>query len=65
MTRPTLFDYVATTEELDRAAAGLFDVIASGDVKIEIGQRFALEDAAKAHVALGSRNTIGATILTL
>ena len=65
MTRPTLFDYVATVEELDKAATGLFDVIGSGDVRIEIGQRFRLEDAAKAHEALGSRNTIGATILTL
>lgn len=65
MTRPTLFDYVATTEELDHAAAALFDVIASGAVKIEIGQRFALEDTALAHEALAARKTVGATVLTL
>ena len=65
MTRPTLFDYVATPEDLDLAADALFAVIQSGTVKIEIGQRFALEDMAKAHVALAARQTVGATILTL
>ena len=29
LTRPTLFDYVATTEELDASAAALFEVLAS------------------------------------
>ena len=35
-TRPTLFDYIATTEELDASAAALFGMIASGKVQIEI-----------------------------
>ena len=63
VTRPTLFDYVATTEELDEAAAALFAVIASGAVKIEIGQRFDLADIAKAHTALAARETTGATVI--
>ena len=63
VTRPTLFDYVATTEELDEAAAALFAVIASGAVKIEIGQRFDLADIAKAHSALAARETTGATVI--
>jgi NADPH2:quinone reductase len=62
-TRPTLVDYVATTEELDASAAALFEVIASGQVKIEIGQTFALTDARQAHEALESRATIGASLL--
>lgn len=62
-TRPTLVDYVATTEELDASAAALFEVIASGKVKIEIGQTFPLADARQAHQALESRATIGASLL--
>lgn len=62
-TRPTLFDFVATTEELDAAAAELFGMIASGKLKIEIGQTFPLADAQAAHVALESRATIGASLL--
>ena len=62
-TRPTLFDYVATTEELDASAAALFDMIVSGRVHIEIGQTFALSSARQAHEALENRSTIGASLL--
>jgi NADPH2:quinone reductase len=62
-TRPTMGDYQTTTEELDASAAALFELIASGKVKIEIGQTFALGDARKAHEALESRATIGASLL--
>lgn len=62
-TRPTMFDYASTTEELDESAAALFAVIASGAVKIEIGQTFPLSEARKAHEALESRNTVGASLL--
>lgn len=63
LTRPTLFDYVPTTDELDASSAALFEVIASGAVKIAIGQEFPLERAADAHRALESRATTGATVL--
>ncbi|HEX7760674.1 MAG TPA: quinone oxidoreductase [Caulobacteraceae bacterium] len=63
MTRPTMGDYTATPEELDESASALFAVIASGQVKIEIGQRFALKDTRAAHEALQGRETIGATVL--
>jgi NADPH2:quinone reductase len=62
-TRPTLFDYVATTQELDASAAALFEMISSGKVEIEIGQTFTLADAAKAHEALEARTTVGSTLL--
>jgi len=62
-TRPTMADYHATTEELDASAAALFDLIGSGRIEIEIGQTFALADARKAHEALESRSTIGASLL--
>ena len=63
LTRPTLFDYVETRERLEASAARLFAMIASGKVRIEIGRRFPLADAADAHRALEARATTGSTIL--
>jgi len=63
LTRPTLFDYIATPEELAESAGALFDVIRSGAVKIEIGQTFPLREARRAHEALEGRQTIGASLL--
>jgi NADPH2:quinone reductase len=63
LTRPTMYDYVATREELETAAKDLFDMVASGKVKIEVKQRFALKDAAEAHRALEARKTSGSTVL--
>ncbi|MDB5428000.1 MAG: qor [Phenylobacterium sp.] len=62
-TRPTMGDYQTTPEELDASAAALFEMIASGRIKIEIGQTFPLAEARKAHEALESRATIGASLL--
>jgi NADPH:quinone reductase len=63
LTRPTLFHYIRTSEELQKTADDLFDVIVSGAVKIAVNQRFRLADAAAAHEALHSRATTGATVL--
>lgn len=63
LTRPTLFDYVATTEELDESAGALFDQIASGAIKVEIGQTFPLDRVRDAHEALAGRRTTGSTLL--
>ena len=60
LTRPTLYDYTATPEDLAASAAALFEVIASGTVKIEIGQTFPLSEARRAHEALEGRETVGA-----
>ena len=65
LTRPTLFSYIATREELEQSAAELFDMVRSGKVKVEVGQRFALKDAAEAHRQLEARKTTGSTVLTL
>ncbi|MEQ8449644.1 MAG: quinone oxidoreductase [Nitratireductor sp.] len=62
-TRPTLFTYVAKRANLESAAANLFSVVAGGAVKIEINQRYALEDAARAHADLEGRKTTGTSIL--
>lgn len=63
LTRPRLFDYIATTAELDESAAALFAVLESGAVKIEVGQTFPLSQARAAHEALEGRRTTGATLL--
>ena len=63
VTRPTLAHYTHTPAEQQETADDLFAVIRSGAVKIAVHQRFALADAARAHEALHSRNTTGATVL--
>lgn len=65
LTRPTLFDYVAARDELETAARELFEIVTSGKVRIEIGQRVPLKDAAEAHRALEARETSGSTVLTI
>ena len=62
-TRPTMADYTATRAELEDSAGALLGMLASGKLHVEIGQRFKLADARKAHEALEGRETIGATVL--
>jgi NADPH2:quinone reductase len=63
LTRPMLFHYIARRADLDRAARELFEVIGRGVVRIEIGQTYALQDAAQAHRDLEARRTVGSTVL--
>ena len=62
-TRPTLFDYIKSREDLASRAADLFARLASGKIKAHIGQRVPLREAAAAHRDLESRRTIGSTVL--
>lgn len=63
LTRPSLFHYIATPEELQRRAAHLFLVLKAGTVKVPPITRFALPEAAAAHTLLESRETVGKIIL--
>jgi len=63
LTRPTLMTYTAAREDLLASAQALFEVVESGAVRIEIGQRFPLAEAAAAHRALEARRTTGSTVL--
>jgi len=63
LTRPTLAHYTRDAKELQQTADDLFAIIATGAVKIEIHQRFALAKARRAHEALHARATVGATVL--
>jgi NADPH2:quinone reductase len=63
LTRPTLFHYTASVEQLDETAADLFDVIGQGAVRIAPPKRYALSDAAQAHRDLEARKTTGSLVL--
>ncbi len=63
LTRPKLDDYTATRAELEETAGGLFDVVASGAVKIEVNQTYPLSEAVQAHRDLEARRTTGSTVL--
>ena len=63
LTRPMLGHYVAARDELVAAATRLFDVVGSGAVKVDVGQSYALCDAAAAHRDLEARKTTGSTLL--
>jgi NADPH2:quinone reductase len=65
LTRPTLFHYIATREQLEQSAKELFEMVSTGKVKIEVQQRFPLKDAAEAHRQLEGRKTTGSTVLTV
>jgi NADPH:quinone reductase len=63
LTRPTLWHYVATRQQLDAAARELFALVKSKKIRVRIGQRYSLADAAEAHRDLEARRTTGSTVL--
>ena len=65
VTRQTLFTHIATRESTQAMADELFAVVASGQVKIHIDQRYPLAQVQQAHRDLEARKTTGSTILTL
>lgn len=65
VTRPTLYHYYAEPAERAAGSARVWDLIASGAVKVSIGQHYALGDVAQAHRDLEARRTTGSTVLTV
>lgn len=63
LTRPSLFAYISRRADLESAARELFRMVSSGKLKLRIGQRYALADAADAHRDLEARRTTGSTVL--
>ncbi|MYM87776.1 NADPH:quinone reductase [Rugamonas sp. FT82W] len=63
ITRPSMMAYLSTREELEAATKSLFGVVGSGEVKVEVRQRYALADVAQAHTELEARKTTGSSIL--
>lgn len=63
LTRPSLFAYIAKREDLDAAAKELFRAVTTRKVKLHVGQRYPLLEAAQAHRDLEARKTVGSTVL--
>lgn len=65
LTRPALADYIADPAEKAELASEIFGHIAAGRIRIEINQRYALQDAVQAHRDLEARKTIGSSIFVI
>jgi NADPH:quinone reductase len=65
LTRPALADYIADPAEKADLAGEMFGHVAAGRIKIEINQRYALEDAAQAHSDVESRKTTGSSVFVI
>jgi len=65
VTRPALADYIADPAEKSELARELFGHVAEGRIRIEINQRYALQDAAQAHRDLEGRRTTGSSIFVV
>lgn len=63
LTRPTLFDYVASRAELEATAQDLFDVLERRVVALDAPRRYPLDEAARAHADLEGRRTSGPSVL--
>ncbi|MDP9895449.1 NADPH2:quinone reductase [Variovorax boronicumulans] len=63
VSRPTLRTFIATAADLRRGAAALFDAVLGGQVTLEVGHRYPLAEARRAHEELESRATTGAAVL--
>ena len=65
VTRPALADYISDPAEKAELAGELFGHVAAGRIRIEINQRYALKDAAQAHLDLEARRTTGSSIFVV
>jgi NADPH2:quinone reductase len=63
VSRPGFSHYVAEMGGLAAASAELFDLVARGVLRVEIGRTYALRDAATAHRDLEARAFFGSALL--
>ncbi len=63
ITRPAIMHYVAKREDLLQTASAVFEAMQQGIIRATINYEYALKDAAKAHQAIESGKTTGATVL--
>ena len=64
LTRPKLWDFIATREELDSRVSELFSWIAAGELDVRIAARLPMSEAAEAHRLLQGRSLAGKILLT-
>ncbi|WP_322857615.1 quinone oxidoreductase family protein [Mycobacterium shigaense] len=63
LTRPSLAHFIRTGEEFSWRAGELFEAISAGTISIEVGGRYPLAEAARAHTDLQGRKTTGSLVL--
>ncbi len=63
LTRPSLAHFIRTGDEFHWRAGELFEAIAGGAITIEVGGRYPLSEAARAHRDLEGRKTAGSIVL--
>ncbi|MEM7492280.1 MAG: quinone oxidoreductase [Pseudomonadota bacterium] len=63
LTRPGLFHFISTPQDMTRGASALFGALKAGTLTPHIGQRFDLKSVGEAHTAIESGKTVGATLL--
>ena len=63
LTRPKLFDYIATPDALAARAAAVYDAVGEGTLDVRIGNRYPLAEARRAHEDLQARRTTGKLLL--
>ena len=63
LTRPSLGAYIATAQELQQRADAVFDMVATGKLKLRVEHIYPLKDAAQAHRDLEGRKTTGKLLL--
>ena len=62
-TRPTLVTYTSRREDLVASAEAVFGMLKRGAVKVHVGARYPLEEAARAHADLEAVTTVGSSVL--
>jgi len=63
VSRPTLVSYIADRSEYMAAAQAFFEAAARGDIRLEVGARYPLAEASRAHADMEARRTAGAPVL--
>ncbi len=63
VSRPAVSYYLGDPNRLREVTANVFRLVAAGAIKLHIGRRWALADAAEAHRALEAGETVGASVL--
>lgn len=63
LTRPSLMNYIATRDELAARSKAVFDMLATGELKLRIEHTYPLAEAQRAHRDLEARKTTGKLLL--
>ena len=65
VTRPALADYIADPAEREELASALFGHLTSGRIRVEVNQRYTLDDAAQAHRDLEAGKSVGSSVFVV